>query len=371
MRGFFAGFFMKKICLSVCLSVFAVCPQLSEAGFFSNLPRLPEKGKPVSLQLQTEYYRTSGNYKTPKNFWMIFGEYDDLSDKNELWSLRLDPSVSYSPYRWLTLDLFLHTLWVNTQTGGRPRDLYQPVAAGGGFTAYKRLKSSYLAFEFKGGAPLIKIPPNTDDVVAGDGAYFAEPGLRFIFQPRSRIFYLFYSARFRYRTNGLSSLLFNTAGGVLKTDLADIGASADVFMPVISDIYSLRAEERWRITDRVNGGSYKFFSVDPRAVSFNIWTNWNFFKPHRFTVYASFDTSGQNYARGLALGAIASIQWKTGKGRRESSRKSLEALGLEYEEAEEDEDKPRGGKDEYFEEESDPQSPFADKELKRELRRLR
>ena len=363
---------MRNLFLFVCLPVFAGFPLFSQAAFLTSFPRLPSKKKPVTFQLQTEFYYTRSNYREPETLWFISGKYADLSDKDELWYLRLDPSVSYSPYSWLILDVFLHSLWVNTVTGGHIRDRYQPTAAGGGFTLYKKLKSSYFGFEFKGGASMINITPNTDEVVAGDGAYFAEPGLWFIFRPRSQIFYLFYNTRFRYRTNGLSSLLFNAFGGVLKTDLADIGFSADIFFPIIKDDYSRQANQRWSITDRVNGGSYKFFSVDPRAVSFNIWTNWNFFKPSLLTLYLNIDTSGQNYSRGLTGGAIFAIQWQTGKGRSQRPRETLNALDLDYEEEYEEEEEESGKrKNKYFEEEDDPQSPFLKREMKNELRRLR
>ncbi len=361
---------MKKIFLFAAL---AWLPLFARAGFVSRFPQLPSKKKPIAFQIQNEFYHSAGNYRPIKNSWswIFFGEYEDLKDSNDLRYLKITPSVSYSPFSWLILEAFAGLIWVSSKTGETVRDILQPSAAGGGFVIYKRIKSSYLGFEFRGGVPLMSVPQNTNDAVGGDGAYFAEPGAWLIYRPRSRLFYLFNNTRFRYRTEGLSSLLLSSAGGVLKTDLTDIGISADIFLPVLLDTYSRQPNQRWSITDRVNGGSYKFYSVDPRAVSVSVWTNWSFFKPVRLTFYGNFDLTGQNYARGLTLGAIASLRLNTKAGQARRAREGLKALDLEYSGEYVDDESGKKAETEYFEEEDDPQSPDLNKEMKNEIRRLR
>ena len=147
-------------------------------------------------------------------------------------------------------------------------------------------------------------------MIVGNGAYFVEPGLWFLVQP-SQMFYIYLNTAFRYRSLSLSGLLLNKLGGVLKTPNIDVGLSIDSFFSVLSDGFTNQPEQRLSFINKVNGGSYRFYSVNPSV--FLSWTAWMElkFKPVSTKFYFHLDTLGQNYAKGFSCGIITQLKWHT------------------------------------------------------------
>ena len=341
----------KILFLKICFLIFFVS-SLSESQVL--IPQIPSEDPFVSLHLQNEYYYSVSNYK----FW---GDYEDLEGENYFSYLSFNPSIKYAPLNWLVLNVFGRTLWAFSQTGKDYRQSYYPSLVGGGATFYKQFKFFSLGLELKGGVPIYQVQTNTDEIVLGDGAYFVEPRFWFFYKASSQLFDLFCNIGFRYRTHSLSSLLLAKLGGVLHVHYADLGFSAEGFFspPFLSDEYERGPEKRWNLTNQVNGGSYKFYSVNPGVFSLTGWVELKVLQPFFLTLYTNLDTLGQNYAKGLTLGLISSLRWDV-----ESTKAgSPEEFQFEYDDLEEE----RAPKKKYFEEEEESGM----NELQQELKRLR
>ncbi len=320
-------------------------------------PKLSSKKKPLSAYLQIEYFNTVSNYQ-------LLGEYIDLPDKNFFNYVASNLSIDYSPIYWFNIELFFNTMGAASQTGKELRNRFGMTHTGIGFTFLKKMSDFQINFELKGGAPLHSIPEDTDEIILGDGSYFINPNLWFIYQYPSKLFYLFYNINFLYRinsiyqTHALSSLLFNKFGFTFQTQFTDAGLSTEFFLPIIQDVYSQTPNTRWDIIDKVNGGSYKFYSVNPVALSFTAWMKWKF-HPMSINIYANVDTYGQNYAKGFTIGLITSFTWNT-KTKKQSHVD-------QFFRKRETSSKNNG----YFEEEEDETSKKINKELLEELHQLR
>lgn len=335
----------------------------SSALYDLNFPEIPSKNKPLSISLQKEFYRSVSNF-------IEFGQYDDLPDESYFQYFGFHPSISYSPLsHYINFELFANSFWAFSKKQGLKRDVFRVSFLGVGLNFYHKFKSLYSGFELRGGVPFSSYgnSQSPDEMIIGDGAYFVEPGLWLLFQP-SKMLYIYYNLAFRYRMFSLSSPLFNRLGGVLQTRYIDLGLSMDSFLSVLSDEFTLQPKKRWKYLGN-NAGSYKFFSVNPSALSFTAWMGFRI-KPVFTKLYFNFDTFGKHYARGLKVGLITTFRWNT-KSSIINRRKS--DISFDF-----DEDieisRPRRStkKESYFEEEEDPYSKEnINKELKEELKSLR
>ena len=312
-------------------------------------PQLLSKKGPLSIHLQSEYFNTVSNYR-------LLGEYVDLPGKNFFNYVANNFSLNYSPIHWFNIETFFNTMWSASATDTELRNKFGITYAGLGFTFLKKINNFQINFELKGGAPLHSIPENTDEIVLGDGAYFINPNLWFIYEYPSKLFYLFYNINLLYRTKYLSSLLFNKLGFVFQTPFANAGFSTELFLPVMRDGYTHVPNTRWDITNKVNGGSYKFYSINPASLSFTGWMEWKL-NPLSLNVYANVDTYGQNYAKGITLGFITSFKWDTKTKKRSHAEKFFKRK------------RSTSKKNSYFEEEEDSQA--INQELMEELHHLR
>jgi len=266
-------------------------------------PKWPSYKNPLSIQLQSEYFNTVANYK-------LLGEYEDLPDQNFLTYVANNLSVQYFLTHWFHFETFLNTMWAASQTDQQLRNKFGLTYTGLGLTFLFKIRHFQINAGFKGGLPITKILQDTDEIVFSDGAYFLNPHLWLMYQHPSTLWQVFYNINFLYRTKGLSSLVFNKLGAVILTQMADAGFSVQVFLPVLRDTYYKEPNQRWDITKKVNGDSYKFYSIDPGVLSFTGWMEWKF-HPIYVNIYANIDTYGQRYAKGITLGVITRFQWNT------------------------------------------------------------
>ncbi|MCZ0932570.1 MAG: hypothetical protein OXJ52_05400 [Oligoflexia bacterium] len=327
---------------------------LSEVRF----PEIPSKSQPLSVQLQTEFFRSQANYTT-------FGQYVDLPENDFFQYIAFHPTVSYSPFkRYISFSLFANSFFAKSPKHLLP---FQVSLAGAGASFYHKIKTLFIGLELRGGFPLYKNfqnyqKPNKeiiigegdyseDPIVVGDGAYFAEPGLWLIFQP-SKIFHIYNHTAFRWRSAGLSSLLFASLGGVLESEFITAGLSLDTFFSLfIHDQFSTQPEQRLKILKTANAGSLKFYSVNPSVLSATAWTEFKF-KPFFTTLYVNLDTMGKNYAKGFSLGLVTKFRWSTKTSFIHKKRKNNDFLN--FEDFDEEETSPQEPEEKtYFEEEDD------------------
>ena len=329
------------------------------------LPEIPSKSQPLSFSLQTEFFRSQANYTR-------FGQYVALPENDFFQYVSFLPTLSYSPFKhYISFSLFANSFYAESEKGeNRYRLPFQVSAIGAGFNVYHKIKTLFIGLELRGGLPLYKnfenyqAPANgiafgnvgngktsQEPVVVGDGAYFAEPGLWFIFQP-SKMFYIYNHTFFRWRSAGLSSILFSSLGAVLESEFITAGLSFDTFFSLfILDRFSTQPNHRLNILKTANAGSLKFYSVNPSALSGTVWTKFKF-KPFFTTLYVNLDTIGQNYAKGFSVGLITKFQWSTKSSYMRKKRKS--SSFLDFEEMDEKPASPQKMEEKtYFEEEDD------------------
>ncbi len=330
----------------------------------SNLrfPEWPSKSQPLNISLQTEFFRTQANYTQ-------LGLYDDLPDESYFQYTAIHPRITYSPLSWTHFELFANSFYAMSKKQNIQRDVFRVALVGGGFAFYKNLNFLTAGLELRGGVPLLGNFQTPDELIVGDGAYFVEPGLWLLFQP-TKVVYIYGHTAFRYRMFSLSGLLWGRLGGVLQTQYIDAGLGLDSFYSLIPDQYSLQPQFRWDPIEKVNAGSYKFYSVDPAVLSWIAWMEFKF-QPLFAKIYFNLDSLGKNYAKGFSFGLVTTLRFNTRSSIADKRRGST--FDPEDFEAEEDLEKRPAKKDSsYFKEEADPyEKKGMSQELKEELNTLR
>ena len=338
-----------------------------KAGALSTtrFPEVPSKSKPLSINLQTEFYRSVSNYKA-------VGGYKPLPQKNYLQYFAFHPHLSYSPFpHYITFELFANNFYISSQSLKTIRSSFRPTVLGGGVKLYYKHKKLYSGFELRGGYPLINHFPDNQAPIAGDGSVFIEPGLWFLY-PISNNIYIYENFSFRYRTS-FSNLIFNRIGGVLQTQWTDIGLSIETFFSLASQQILGLEETRWKQLSTLNGGSYRFSALNPFLLSYTGWMEFKF-KPFFASIYFNGNSIGQNYAKGLTFGLMMKFKWNTRSSFIRKNKGSInfgfDELEKTYEEKEDSEDFSPS-QEKYLEEEEDPYGGKYKKELKQELKHLR
>ena len=270
-------------------------------------PEWPVKAGELVIQLQSGWYKSNSNYTTE------WGTYKDLPNQpnQQFQYVTIDPRVKYSFWPELSIEVFGDSRWAFSRTLNRntgqyvDRTGYELTYAGAGFSLNKKFWLVYVTAGLRGAIPINRFDWLTENIVTGDGAYYIEPEVWITYPLFPHFVNLFYSTRFRYRTHKLSSLLYNKTGVQVRTRHLDFGLAGNLLLSVISDGYTNRPETRWNVTDRVNGGSYKIFSVNPSAISFTAWTAFKPVKNLSLNLFANLDVTGTNYGRGLTVGLMA------------------------------------------------------------------
>ncbi|MCY4512309.1 MAG: hypothetical protein OXB86_01310 [Bdellovibrionales bacterium] len=343
-------------------------------------PEIPETKETVTIQLQSEWYDSIANYKE-------LGKYVRLPHENSFQYLAIDPRIKYTPREWFSIELFGGLMYSKSNTYNSIsnknsfRDRFWFTSLGLGLSFHKKFQDFYLTVDLKGRAPLNRFENLTELNVTGDGAYHIEPGLWVIYALSPHFAYLFYNTSFRYRTNKLSSLSYHRAGGLIQSRYIETGFSANLFFPVIPDTYIQRPETRWNVLDKVNGGSYKFYSVNPSALSFTLWMNFKPTKNINLQLYGSLDTYGENYGKGHTIGLLASGKWSL-KSTRSLFKKELKRFKKteeedSYDEADPDEEdaddrdyEDEDSEEEPDEEEAENKKPAINIEISDEINKL-
>lgn len=310
-------------------------------------PRFSSYKKPVSLEIQNEFYFSNSNYTK-------LGKYSKLPEKNYFLYHMQDYTLRYSPFEWFSLESSLTTSYGQSQTREITLNGFALSQAKFGFSVLKNNGNFHWIWDFKNGIPL-NSQTEGGTVIVGDRAFYVETGLWLIYGIVPRSFYIFSHSSFRYRTYQLSSLTSNQLGFLIRTKYVQLGASADVFLSFpFLDAHTNSPRTRWDKTGRVNGGSYKFLSVNPSSLSFSSWLKWSA-HPFSLIIYGKADTYGSHYGKGFTVGGNLSVSFNTKSSHFKDFKKMRRK---KY--------KRKGSRSKYFSEETDPNS-----ELQKEIDQLK
>ena len=343
----------------------------------------PEAKKYFQIGLQNEFYRSHANYTN-------FGQYTNLPKGHSFSYLLFKPKLSYSfsEERLFRANIFVDSFYASSKTDKETRTLpFKLSVLGGSLDFYHKVQTLFIGLELTGaysfhslvinqnaGGLVLQNPQilQPEELIVGDNSSYFEPSLNLIFKP-SHYFSIYTRQAFRYRLNGLSSLLFSDLGVVTQSDFFSAGLSFNSFFSLLFfDSWSHNPKKRHDILTSVNSGSHKFYSVNPMVISGTAWIKYNY-DVFDTKFYVNLDTLGKNYGKGLTIGLITSFKFqpKSKDFLRKSREKDL-YLDFGYRKLP---TKKRNQKKEnkmYFQEEEDPYIKKDTKslELKQELQLL-
>lgn len=241
----------------------------------------PEAASPYATRFFTDvsYFDTKANYDVGG------GNYESLANGRYY---RLIES-QFGAEHWLMDDFSVFVQLgmaraesydgVATRTNGSATDLIS------GFRYVIMRKPFVLIPEAWLSYPFNRFTEDTDEVMTGEGVMRAFAGLWTEFS----IYQLhpFAQIGFLYQDDGRASLALYQVGLNWKPGRFKIGGGLYGSSVAISDEYSDRRILRDLVTNRVNGGSWKFYSVDPSVLGLE--GHASFRLNESFNLYGSFD----------------------------------------------------------------------------------
>ena len=346
----------------------------------------PEAKKYLQIGLQNEFYRSHANYTH-------FGQYTNLPKGHSFFYLLFKPKVSYSfsKERIFRVNAFADTFYASSQKDNEIRTLpFKLSTLGGSLDFYHKVQTLFIGLELTGaysfhtltidqnaGGLVLQNPQilQPEELIVGDHSSYFEPALNLIFKP-SYYFSIYTRQAFRYRLNGLSSLLLSDLGMTTQSDFFSAGLSFNSFFSLFFfDSWSHNPEKRHQILTSVNAGSHKFYSVNPMVISGTAWIKYNY-DLFNTKFYVNLDTLGKNYAKGLTIGLITNFKFQSkSKDFLRKSREKDPYLDFGYRKLPTKKLKKEKGNNFYFKEEEDPylnknNQNTKDLELKQELQLL-
>lgn len=122
-------------------------------------------------------------------------------------------------------------------------------------------------------APLTKTEASTNTVQTSDGATEATGRIIAQFNFKNLNNQAFIGTT--YRDGGRSLLLNYGAGAELKIGTSNLGAELKGYSSIINDTFTSNPTSRESNSLRVNGGSFKFNSINPSLMESNFWYRWD------------------------------------------------------------------------------------------------
>lgn len=151
--------------------------------------------------------------------------------------------------------------------------------------------------------PMQRVEKSADEVLTAEGATQITP--RLIGRLKMGKLRPFASVGFAYRDEGRSMLLPYSAGAELKLSNIYFGADLSGYQTIIRDQYTNNPGERHIVSAR-NGGSLKYYSVDPDLVETSAWikwkgSTWSFHGGAATTVTGANTASGTTFFAGFSF----------------------------------------------------------------------
>lgn len=153
-----------------------------------------------------------------------------------------------------------------------------------------------------------KINTNADDAITSDGASELKILLMGVAEQSS--FKNFVKLGYSYRAEGLSSLLVYGAGAEFLVKNMGVGAQVDGISSVTDDQQINSSDVRDFVTDRVNAGSRKYYSVNPNSLDVELYFSYNFDSSMKLKLSGGSTVMGANSASGYFAGL--SLNWGFG-----------------------------------------------------------
>lgn len=157
--------------------------------------------------------------------------------------------------------------------------------------------------------PLQRVDTTTDTAINSDGVTQIHAQMLF----RKAIGSMMSNVRFgyMYQDDGRASLLPYGAGLQWSLPSIDIGTDLSGYQKIGYDTETDTPNVRHAITDRVNGGSYRFYSVNPTLLEFNAWLKYNLDNSIGMWIGGGSTLTGSNSAAGYSIFARLTYGFET------------------------------------------------------------
>lgn len=155
--------------------------------------------------------------------------------------------------------------------------------------------------------PFKKIDPNTDTVMVSEGAQSITGKIHIQTEFGQNDFFSFIG--YQTRDSGRSDLLPWSVGMGLNRDGSLLGARVFGFQSISDDSDKNFPFLRESLSNKVNGGSLKLYSVNPAVISAEALWFIKLQKQWQIQFNLGMDLAGQNYSKGLFAGANLILDW--------------------------------------------------------------
>lgn len=250
-------------------------------------PRTFEVGAGVSYFESTSNFNSSGNkvnLLSTNKYTLIDSVLESRYVFPGAWSVSAAAGVSNAESK--------NTDFVRTNS------VLNMVSVGADYMVYRGFMDLIPEFTFK--YSLDPISTTQDTVMTNEGVMELTAMLRA--QNNYSWFSYYLGAGYSYRAERSGLLPWNVGAGIKWGHQSFIGAELSGFQTISDDGDKGTLESaRYALIQRVNGGSYKFYSVNPSAIQAGV--NLDVAFSRAFIIKSSFTTamSGQNYANGMTI----------------------------------------------------------------------
>lgn len=256
------------------------------------------------MGLSTDFFKTESNYDAS-------GGKQALAAGSNLQLVTLNTSIRYvlfndlGLYSGLTFNNVQSANALTTRTNSHLAHFY----VGGDYQLLSSDSWSLYA-DVSYAHPNEKIDINQDAALASDAAAEAKVQLTGVFGTES--FRGFARAGYDYRTQGLSALLIYGFGAEVIFSDAALGLDFAGYSSASDDEKTSTPSVRETLTNRVNAGSKKFFSINPGLLDGSVYFSYAFNPDFIFKVSAGATVMGSNTADGYHAGV--GFNWGFGGG---------------------------------------------------------
>ncbi len=146
-----------------------------------------------------------------------------------------------------------------------------------------------------------KVSPTTDSAINNAGADEIKGVLSTTFDLGT--FAPFISGGVNYRTEGLSTLFLYTVGSNIHFESLVIRVAVNGYISIKDDEKTNQPLSRDTITNRVNGASKRYYSINPSLIDTELYLKYKFNRDLSLKFFGGYPIAGTNAAEGIHVGA--------------------------------------------------------------------
>lgn len=266
------------------------------------------------LSPNIQFFQSKANYDTSG------GSYEDLPNGGSYQNISGNLNTAYDMNSYWRVLAGLRFANANSDDGSfqRSNGELNELTFGLLISPYYRINTK-IYIELIGTLALNSIEKDTDQVITGEAAHNVLGGAK-ISQMLSLI-ELFATLHLQYYTDGRSTRLPWRTGAYLHLSSFKIIGSIFGFQSVIDDEHTDRPTERTTITNRVNGGSYRYNSVNPSVIDTQLGIAYQPYPDLQFELGATKTINGESFSEGLGAYFAVVLYWGGDDGDTRESRR--------------------------------------------------